>query len=73
MNRECSWKKTQIETTTTTATTTTTTKLSKEMTIRDNLLNCNSIPSFEEFTILTNENNRFVLEIKDSFFIKRDI
>ena len=40
--------------------------------IRDHLLNCNNIPSFEEFTILTNENNTFVLEIKESLLIKQD-
>ena len=48
------------------------TKPWKENAIRDYLLNCNNIPSFEEFTILTNENNKFVLEIKESLLIKRD-
>ena len=48
------------------------TKPSKECAIHDHLLNCNSIPSFEEFTILTNGNNKFVLEIKESLLIKRD-
>ena len=48
------------------------TKPSKESAIRDHLLNCNNIPSFEEFTILTNGNNKFVLEIKESLLIKRD-
>ena len=33
------------------------TKPSKESAIRDHLLNCNNIPSFEEFTILTSGNN----------------
>ena len=42
------------------------TKPSKESAIRDHLLNCNNIPSFEEFTILTNRNNKFDLEIKES-------
>ena len=36
------------------------TKPSKESAIRDHLLNCNNIPSFEEFTILT-RNDKFVL------------
>ena len=45
---------------------------SKESAIRDRLLNCNNIPSFEEFTILTNGNNKFDLEIKESILIKRD-
>ena len=48
------------------------TKPSKESAIRRHLLNCNKIPSFEEFTILTNGNNKFVLEIKESLLIKRD-
>ena len=42
------------------------TKLSMESTICNHLLNCNNIPSFEEFIILTNGNNKFDLEIKDS-------
>ena len=45
------------------------TKPSKESVILDHLLNCNNIPSFE-FTILTNGNNKFVLEIKESLLIK---
>ena len=48
------------------------TKPSKESAIRDHLSNCNSIPSFEEFTILTNGNNKFDLEIEESLLIKRD-
>ena len=48
------------------------TKPLKESAIRDYLLNCNNIPSFEEFTILVNANNKFVLEIKESLFINRD-
>ena len=49
------------------------TKPSKESLIRDHLLNCNNIASFEEFTILTKENNKFVLEIKETLLIKRNI
>ena len=37
------------------------TKPSKENAIRDHLLNYNNIPSFEEFTIFTNGNNKFDL------------
>ena len=48
------------------------TKPSKESAIRDHLLNCNNILSCEEFTILTNRNNKFVLEIKERLLIKRD-
>ena len=46
------------------------TKPSKESAIRDHLLNCNNIPSFEECTILTNGNNKFNLEIKESLPIR---
>ena len=48
------------------------TKPSVESAIRDHLLNCNNILFFEEFTILTNENNKFDLEIKESLLVKRD-
>ena len=48
------------------------TKASKESAIRDHLLNCNNIASFEEFPILTNGNNKFDLEIKESLLIKPD-
>ena len=39
---------------------------------RDHFLNYNNIPFFEEFTILTNVNNKFDLQIKESLLIKRD-
>ena len=39
---------------------------------RDHLLNCNNIPFFEEFTILTNVNNKFDLQIKENLLIKRE-
>ena len=48
------------------------TKPSKENPIHDHLLNRNNIPSFEEFATLTNGNNKFVLETKESLLIKRD-
>ena len=48
------------------------TKTSKESVIRDHLLNCNNISTFEEFTILTKRNNKFNLEIKESLLIKRN-
>ena len=44
------------------------TKPSKESAIRDHLLNCNDIPSFE-LHILANRNE---IEIKESLLIKRD-
>ena len=40
--------------------------------IHENLVNCNNIPSFEEFTILKNENNKFDLEIKETVLLKQD-
>ena len=46
------------------------TKPSTESAIRDHLLNCNNISSFEEFTILANGKNKFVLEIKERLLIK---
>ena len=46
------------------------TKPSKESAIHDHFLNCNNILSFEEFTILTNRNNKFNLDIKESLLIK---
>ena len=48
------------------------TKPSKESTLRDYLLNWNSIATFEELTIFANGNNTFTLEIKESLLIKRD-
>ena len=48
------------------------TKLSKDSAIGNHLLNWNNIPSFKEFTILTNGNNKIVLEIKESLLIKQD-
>ena len=47
-------------------------KPSKESAIRDHLLICNNVPSFDEFSILAHGNNRFVLEIKGSLLIKQD-
>ena len=47
------------------------TKPSKESAIRDHLLDCKNIPSFEEFIILRT-GNKFFLEIKVSLLIKRD-
>ena len=47
-------------------------KPSKESAIRDYLLNCNNIPSFEEFTILAYGHHKYILEIKESLLIKRD-
>ena len=45
----------------------------KESAIRDHLLICNNVPSFDQFSILAHGNNRFVLEIKESLLFKRDM
>ena len=47
-------------------------KPSKESAIRDYLLNCNNIPSFDEFTIMAYGHHKYILEIKESLLIKRD-
>ena len=47
-------------------------KPSKESAIRDHFLNCNNIPSFDEFTILAYGHHKYILEIKESLLIKRD-
>ena len=47
-------------------------KPSKESEIRDNLLNCNNIPPFDEFTILAYGHHKYIFEIKESLLIKRD-
>ena len=48
------------------------TKQSKERAIRDHLLNSNNVPSFD-FTIMANRKNKFVLEIKESFYQSQNI
>ena len=45
---------------------------SKESAIRHHLLNCNNIPSFDEFTIMACGHHKYILEIKESLLIKRD-
>ena len=39
---------------------------------RDHLLLCNHSPSFENFGVLTKENKKFLLELKESLLIMRD-
>ena len=45
---------------------------SKESAIRDHLLNCNNIVSFNEFTILAYGHHKYILEIKEILLVKRD-
>ena len=44
----------------------------KESAIRDHLLICNNIPSFDEFTILAYGYHKCIVEIKESLLIKGD-
>ena len=48
------------------------TKPSKDSAIRDHLLECDNDSSFDKFTILAQGNKKHLLEIKESFLIKRD-
>ena len=41
-------------------------KPSKEGSIRDDLLQCDNKPSFDEFTILAQGNKNYLFEIKES-------
>ena len=45
-------------------------KLSAESSICDHLLFCNHDPSFDDFTILVQGTNKFLLEIKESLLIQ---
>ena len=47
-------------------------KPSKESAICDHRLNCNNIPSLDEFTILAYEHHKYILEVKESLLIKHD-
>ena len=44
----------------------------KESAIRDHLLNCNNISSFDEFTILGYGHHKYTLEIQEILLIKCD-
>ena len=43
---------------------------SAESSVRVHLLFCDHSPSFDDFTILTHGNNKFLLEIKENLLIK---
>ena len=47
-------------------------QLSAESSIRDHLLFCNHDPSFDDFSIMAQGTNNFLLEIKESLLINRD-
>ena len=40
--------------------------------VGDHLLLCNHSPSFENFSVLSKENRKFVLELKESLLVMRD-
>ena len=40
--------------------------------VSDHLLLCNHSPSFQNFCVLTKENKKFLLELKESLLIMRD-
>ena len=47
-------------------------KSSKKSAIRDHLLICNNIPSFDEFTIFAYGHHKYILEVKKGLVIKQD-
>ena len=44
----------------------------KNSSVADNLLLCNQLASYDDFSILTRDNKRFLLELKESLLIMRD-
>ena len=44
----------------------------KRSSVSDHLLLCDHSPSFENFSVLTKENKKFLLELKESLLIMRD-
>ena len=40
--------------------------------VRDHMLDCNHIVAWDDFKVLGRESNHWLLEIKESLFIKRD-
>ena len=44
-------------------------KLINNSAVRDHLLHCNYLPSFDNFSILVHENKKFLLEIKESLLL----
>ena len=47
-------------------------KPSNNSAVCDHLLDCNFLPSFDNFSILAHENKKYLLEIKESLLIMRD-
>ena len=40
--------------------------------VRDHMLNCDHTVAWEDFSIIGRESNHYLLEMKESLFIKRD-
>ena len=47
-------------------------KSTKIFAVRDHMLVCNNIVSFEDFSVLTNETNDFRIILQESLLIHRD-
>ena len=47
-------------------------KPSKDSIIHHHHLNCNNIPCFDEFTVLTYGHHQYILELKEGLLIKHD-
>ena len=45
---------------------------SKDSAVSDHLLLCNHSPSFQNFSVLNEENKKFLLELKESLLIMKD-
>ena len=48
-------------------------KPAKDSAVCHHLLNCNYSPTFEDFSVLRQENKKYLLELKESRFTMRDI
>ena len=44
----------------------------KDSAVCNHLLNCNYLPTFEDFSVLFHENKKYLLELKESLLIMRD-
>ena len=47
-------------------------KVTLSTSVRDNMLNCDHTVAWEELSIIARESNHYLLETKESIFIKRD-
>ena len=47
-------------------------KSSLSTSVRDHMLHCDHIVAWEDFSVIDRESNHYLLETKESFFLKRD-